>query len=109
MRRGELYLVTHPTARDPKKQRVYVVVSRQVLIESRYSSVICAPVYSNYHGLATQVPIGVGDGVKHESSIHCDDLVSLPKSALTNYVGSLTRSKVEALGQALKVALEIPD
>ena len=42
MNRGELYRVAHPSARDPKKYRVFVVVSRQVLIDSRFSSVICA-------------------------------------------------------------------
>ena len=109
MKRGELYLVAHPTARDPKRQRVYVVVSRQVLIDSRYSTVVCAPVYSNYHGLTTQVPIGIEEGLKHDSSIHCDDLVSLPKSALTNYVGSLPLMKIEVLNRALRIALEIPD
>lgn len=32
MRRGELYLVERATKNDTKKQRVYVVVSRQPLI-----------------------------------------------------------------------------
>lgn len=81
MKRGELYRVAHPSARDPKRSRVFVVVSRQVVIESRFSTVICAPVYLAYDGLSTQVPIGVDEGLKHESSIHCDELVSLPKNA----------------------------
>lgn len=109
MRRGELYRVVHPSARDPKRQRVFVVVSRQVLIESRFTSVICAPVYSAYDGLSSQVPIGVEAGLKHDSSIHCDELVSLPKSTLTNYVGTLPSDKLKALNQALRSALDIPD
>ena len=40
MNRGELYRVTHPSAHDPKKYRVFVIVSRQTLIDSRFSSVI---------------------------------------------------------------------
>ncbi len=32
--------------------RVFVVVSRQALIDSRFSTIICAPVYSTRHGLA---------------------------------------------------------
>ena len=43
MKRGELYRVAKPLARDPKRFRVFVIVSRQALIESRYSTVICAP------------------------------------------------------------------
>lgn len=75
MRRGELYRVAHPLARDPKKCRVFVIVSRQVLIDSRFSSVICAPIYTAYDGLATQVPIGPDEGLKDESSIHCNELI----------------------------------
>jgi len=107
VKRGELYRVAHPTARDPKKQRVFVVVSRQVLIDSRFSTVVCAPIYSTHAGLSTQVLVGVEEGLKHDSSIHCDELVSLPKAVLTNYVGSLSRGKVETLNQALRIALDL--
>lgn len=109
MKRGELYKVAHPSARDPKKHRVFAVVSRQVLIDSRFSSVICAPIYSSHGGLATQVPVGPDEGLKHDSSIHCDELVSLPKSVLTNCIGALPPAKMEMLTQALRVALEILD
>jgi len=109
MNRGELYRVTHPSARDPKKYRVFVVVSRQVLIDSRFSTVVCAPIYTAYDGLATQVPVGPDEGLKHDSSIHCDELVSLPKSVLTNYIGALPPAKAAMLSEALRVALDIPD
>lgn len=107
MRRGELYRVAKPSPLDPKSYRVFVVVSRQVLINSRFSTVICAPVYSVYDGLSTQVSIGIEEGLKHDSSIHCDELVSLPKSALTHYVGSLSLQKIHELNQALSIALEL--
>jgi len=109
VKRGELYRVAKPSNRDPKKFRVFVIVSRQVLIDSRFSSVICAPIYSAYDGLATQVPVGIDDGLKHDSSIHCDDLVSLPKSVLTHFVGTLSSQKIQALNKALRMALDIPD
>jgi len=107
VRRGELYLVRKPTSEDPKKQRVFVIVSRQLLIESKFSTVICAPVYSRHDGLTTQVKVGVEHGLKHESSIHCDELVSLPKSVLTDYVGRLDRNDLELLDLALGSALDL--
>ncbi len=107
MKRGEFYRVSHPTARDPKKSRVFVIVSRQVLIDSRFSTVICAPVYSVRDGLSTQVSVGIDEGLKHESSIHCDELVSLPKSVLTNYIGTLSPQKIFDLNQSICVALDI--
>jgi mRNA interferase MazF len=83
------------------------VVSRQALIDSRFSTVVCAPVYTRRDGLATQVDVGPEDGFKHDSSIHCDALVSLPKSMLTDYVASLPPARVRALDQALRVALAL--
>ncbi|MDO8587196.1 MAG: type II toxin-antitoxin system PemK/MazF family toxin [Armatimonadota bacterium] len=109
MRRGELYRVKKASESDPRKFRVFVVVSRQALIDTRFSTVICAPVYSDYEGLSTQVPVGIAEGLKHDSSIHCDGLVSLPKSALTNYVGMLSLEKLRILNMALRSALQIDE
>ncbi len=109
MKRGELYRVANPSAKDPRKSRVFVIVSRQVLIDSRFSTVICAPIYSTHDGLSTQVRVGVNDGLKHDSSIHCDELVSLPKSVLTNFIGSLSPERIEELNRALNIALDIRD
>jgi mRNA interferase MazF len=108
VKQGDLYRVAHPTAVDPKRFRVFVVVSRQVAIDSRFSTVICAPIYSVYDELASQVPVGIEEGLKHDSGIHCDELVSLSKSSLTYYVGTLLPSRIEALDQALRVALDLP-
>lgn len=109
MKRGELYRVANPSARDPRKFRVFVVVGRQVVIDSRFSTVICAPVYSVHDGLSTQVLVGVDEGLKHDSSVHCDELVSLPKSLLTNFIGTLSPQKIRALNKALRIALDISD
>jgi mRNA interferase MazF len=104
MKRGQLYRVHRP-ATDPKHFRTYVVVSRQVLIDSRFSTVICAPVFTDGHALSTQVQIGIDEGMKHPSWIACDNLVSIEKSALTQYVGSLSSLKLSELNRALAIAL----
>ncbi|MEA2084408.1 MAG: type II toxin-antitoxin system PemK/MazF family toxin [Thermodesulfobacteriota bacterium] len=109
MRRGELYRVRRPSSRDPKKYRVFVIVSRQILIDSRFSTVICAPVYTAYEGLSTQVAVGIDEGLKHDSSIHCDELISLSKSMLTNYIGKLPSEKLHLLERALEIALQLLD
>jgi len=109
MTRGDIYLVSKPGTSDPKRRRAFVVVSRQVLIDSQYATVICAPVYSTNSGLASQVTVGTDEGLKHTSAIHCDGLVSIVKSELTNYVGSLSDRKLAELSAALKVALAIEE
>ena len=106
MKRGELYRV-HKPGGDPKAYRSFVVVSRQVLIDSRFSTVVCAPVFTTGEGLSTQVRVGPDDGLKHESWIMCDNLVSLRKSDLTSYVGALRPAKLAALNHALKLALDL--
>ena len=106
MRRGELYRVHKPSG-DPKKFRVFVVVSRQVVLSSRFSTAICAPVFSIGQGLLTQIPVGPTEGLKHASWVVCDNLFSIPKSELTQFVGSLSHAKIEELDRALKVALDL--
>ncbi len=109
MRRGELYLVRKPGTHDPRRLRVFVVVSRPVLVDTRFSTVICAPVYSRHDGLTMQVRVGVGEGLKRDSSVHCDELVSLPKALLTHYVGRLGASKAGELNRALTTALDLDE
>lgn len=107
MKRGELYLISNP-AGDPKRQRVFVVVSNQELIDSKFSTVVCAPVHTQGLGLSTQVAVGLEDGLKHESWILCDGLLSIPKSQLSRYVGTLSAAKLRKLNFALAVALDLP-
>jgi mRNA interferase MazF len=97
--------VRRPGGGDPRHSRVFVIVSRQTLVDSRFSTVVCAPVYTRRDGMATQVDVGIDEGLKHESSIHCDAPVSLPKSMLSDYVSSLKAPRLRALDQALLVAL----
>jgi mRNA interferase MazF len=78
-----------------------------MLIESRFSTVICAPVYTTNEGLTTQVPVGTDEGMKHDCSIHCDELVSIPKAMLTDFVSTLPREKILRLDKALRTALEL--
>ena len=63
-----------------------MVVSRQVLLDSKFSSVVCAPVYSRYDGLAPS------DG-GHRT--------------LTHFVGRLGKVKLDELDQALAAALDL--
>ena len=106
MRRGDFYRVRRPDG-DKRDSRVYVVVSRQALIDSRFATVVCAPIYSRGDGLSTQVPVGPDQGLKHDSWIMCDNLVSVHKARLTDYVGSLTGSLASQLNRALKSALDL--
>jgi mRNA interferase MazF len=109
--RGQVYRVKHPGAGgrdgDPKRSRCFVVVSRQELLDSKANRVLCAPVNTDGAGLATEVSVGVDEGLKHHSTINCDQLTRLEKSALTDYVGALPTTKLAELRAALQIALDI--
>jgi mRNA interferase MazF len=107
VKRGELYRVYNPGGDDPRRYRTFVVVSRQALIDSKFHSVVCAPVFSRGQGLSTQVAVNTDEGLKHPSWIMCDNLISLRKAELTQYVGSLPQAKSRELDRALKMALDL--
>jgi mRNA interferase MazF len=104
MKRGELYRVRRSPG-DAKPARAFVIVSRQPLIDSAYSTVICAPVFTQRQGLPTQVAVGPRGGRNHESGVHCDVLMSLEKTRLTDFVDELGADKLRELDAALAVAL----
>jgi mRNA interferase MazF len=106
VRRGDLFRVFKPGG-DPKRYRAFAVVSRQALIDSRFSTVVCAPVFTSGEGLSTQVAVGPEQGLKHSSWIMCDNLVSIRKSELTDFVGSLSRTKLAELNQSLAMVLDL--
>jgi mRNA interferase MazF len=106
LRRGELYRIKHPGG-DPKRNRVVVVVSRAAHLASRFSTAICAPVYTQCGGLASEVEVGPAEGLKHASAILCDVLTSFPRSQLTDYVGTLGPTKLAQLRTALRIAIDV--
>jgi mRNA interferase MazF len=106
LRRGQLYRIKHPDG-DPKRSRVVVVVSRDAHLATRFSTAICAPVYSQRGGLSSEVEIGPAEGLKHASAILCDVVTSFPRSQLTDYVGTLGPAKLAALRVALRIALDV--
>lgn len=109
MERGDIYRVKNPSRIEPKKFRTFVVVSRRKFILSNYKTVICAPIYTNRSGLPTEVYVGIDEGLKHDSCVRCDELISIEKSKLTNFIGKLSAQKLRELNQSLKIALEIED
>ncbi len=108
MRRGDVYLTEQVGADGMQRQRLFVVLSRQLALDSALATVICAPIFRSYDGLATQIPVGAADGLPYDGSIHCEALASLPKAALTRLIASLGAAKLKAVERALTVALELP-
>jgi mRNA interferase MazF len=91
------------------KPGYYVVVARNFIATAEeIETVVCAPVYSTWRNLETEVVINPVDGVDHTSSVRCDFLMLLRKDRLQHLVGSLSASKLAELNRALAVALDLP-
>jgi mRNA interferase MazF len=109
LRRGEIYRVRHPQHGDPKKTRCFAVVSRQDLLDSIANRVLCAPINTSGVGLATEVEVGIDEGLKHPSVMNCDQITRLEKSMLTDYIGKLSPAKLKQLHSALLIAFDMDD
>jgi mRNA interferase MazF len=108
--RGEIYRTRHRVAERGDKAGYYLVVSRSFIAgNDDVSTVVCAPVYSEILGLATEVVVGPENGIPRPSAVRCDLLMLMLKAKLTTFVGSLSRAKTQQLNKALSISLEIRD
>ena len=106
MIRGEIYRSPEKIPERGHKPGFYVVISRSFIAENEdVSTVVCAPIYTTFLGLATEVAVGIDDSLPHGSSIRCDFLTLMFKRRLTTLVGRLGRAGLADLDRALKIAL----
>ena len=109
MKRGDVYRTTHRIAERGHKPGYYVVVSRQFIAgNDDISTVICAPVYGEVLGLATEVVVGPEEGIPRSSAVRCDFLMLMFKDKLTTRAGRLSGLKLQELNRALARALDLP-
>lgn len=106
MQRGDLYRTRTPVT-DPRPSRAYVVVSRDEFLRVPCPTVVCVPIYSTVHGLATEVIFDSVNGLGHTSAARCDEVTSVPRAVLRDFVGAATPSQLQQLSCALAVALNI--
>ena len=108
MNRGEIYRTSEPTAERGDKPGFYVVVSRQFIAENEdISTVVCAPVYGRILGVATEVRVGVEDGLPRDCAIRADFLCLMFKARLSRFVSRLGAARTAQLDRALHVALDL--
>lgn len=104
MRRGQIYYARLP---PPVGRRPVLLVTRSVAIPVR-SAVTVAPITRTIRGIASEVPLGPGHGLRAPSVANCDSLQTIPKAALSRKpVGELDRSELQALDVSLRFALGI--
>jgi mRNA interferase MazF len=88
----------------PDKKRPVLVLSRKEVIGLLHT-VMVAPVTSTIHGAPSEVLVGVGEGLKHESAVNLDHVQTVEQSRLVGYVGHLGVEKMREICRALAVAV----
>jgi len=97
---GEIWIAT------VDKRRPVVIVSRDDLHGRRQQTTI-ALVTHTIHDVPTQVVIDHRDGLPDLSVVNCDALQTVWKSTLERRLGRLSASKIDALDDALRYALQL--
>jgi mRNA interferase MazF len=89
--------------RKPDKRRPVVVLSRPEAIAVLHT-VMVAPVTSTIRGIPSEVVVGPGEGLKHDSAVNLDHVQTVEQARLTRHVGQLGPEKMRAVCRALAIA-----
>ena len=84
-----------------------VVVLTRELVRPHLTSVTVAPITSAVRGLSTEVPLGPANGLDHACVVSCDNVQTVPASALGRVVGYLLPDQERALARALVLAFDL--
>jgi mRNA interferase MazF len=83
-----------------------VVVTRDRAIPF-LANVTVAAVTGTIRDLPTEVPLGPQHGLERDCVVNCDNLFTIPKSALGRRRGELDSEALLSLREALRIALEL--
>ena len=81
-------------------------LTREV-VRPHLSRVTVAPITSTIRGLSTDVPVGPANGLDHDSVVSCDNIITVPVSALGRLLGFLPTEQETALTEAIRAAFDL--
>ena len=88
------------------KARPVAIVSRDDVHGRRLRATVAA-ITTTYHDVPTFVLLDHRDGLPRSSAINCDELQTIPKSALIRRIGRLSEQKLDVLDHALRFAIGV--
>jgi mRNA interferase MazF len=112
MNRGDVVIVDFPYSDlTGSKVRPALVVQSDLLNRAR-SDTILAIITSTYGGRVTELRIDIategGSGLKFNSAVPCDTLVTIDQSLVLRTIGSLSATAMTQVDNCLKAALGLP-
>lgn len=101
MNRGEIWTFEF---KHPDKTRPVLILTRQEIIPY-LDTVTVAPITRTVRSVPSEVLVGIDEGLKETSAINLHHLVTIPKSNLHRFLGSLSPAKMSQVLAALIFAL----
>lgn len=105
MRRGAVWWALLPA---PMGRRPVVFVSRNEAYAIRKRA-IAAPVTTRIRGIDAEIVLGPEDGLPRASVANLDTLMTVPFSALQEYITTLSPERLGQADAALRYALGLAD
>jgi mRNA interferase MazF len=109
-RRAEVWLLDfgNPVGREQSGRRPAVVVSTDLLNDSRAGVVIVVPLTTTYRGLPSHIEIDRGNsGLDEVSYAKCEDVKSVAEQRLIARLGAVEDQVIFQIGHALRYLLEL--
>ncbi len=88
---------------DLDKRRPVLVLTRE-LVRPAMSRVTVAPITTRVRGLSTEVAVGADNGLAEEGVVSCDNIVTIPTSAIGYVIGYLLPEQEPLLTDAIMAA-----
>jgi len=88
------------------KARPVLVLTREV-VRPHLARVTVAPITATIRGLSTEVPVGPVNGLDHDGVVSCDNILTVPTSALGRHVGHLFPAQEVGLADAIRAAFDL--
>lgn len=88
------------------KTRPVLILTREA-VRPHLARVTVAPITSTIRGLSTEVPVGAANGLAHDSVVSCDNVVTVPVSAVGRHLGYLLPGQEPSLSAAINAAFDL--
>lgn len=103
MRYGEVWWADLP---EPVGRRPVLLLSRNTAYRVR-TSVTVGAITTMARGIPVEVPLDKSDGMPRECVVNLDDILTIPKSTLSNQITTLSAKKMKLVNKAVAFALDL--
>lgn len=88
------------------KARPVLIFTRE-LVRPHLATVTVAPITTTIRGLSTEMPVDAANGLAGSSVVSCDNIITIPATALGEQIGVLLDRQEWILSDAIQAAFDL--